>query len=320
MRKHNRAALLLMVLMIAESVFLAGCGSGSDTSMKDIAIPDYEPGSHVIYGVNYPAQADYWMYSFNAEQLGDGEEWIDFDITCWQGESPGIPYDYETKEVDGKEAYYYSYKEETGGEVPLWSEVIMIPLDGKYIEIRSDFIEKNEKKKAEKFFKKLFDEMTFIDYEGHVVCADYLILDGLCIPAEGLKPSQFFIYTEDMEIAPDCNSLQIDFSEDAYEKGIGNVIEEFKKDKEDPILDGDTLEIDGVEAGWYTRADDWSAEESDMMPYLTHVIMVPADEVQSVAFLEYNFNGDIEDFSIYDEQIKALDENIHIMPAEKAAE
>ena len=44
--------------------------------------------------------------------------------------------------------------------------------------------------------------------------------------------------------------------------------------------------------------------------------LTPIDELQKMAFFGYSFNADVDDLSIYDGKIKALDESIHIVNAE----
>ena len=330
-----RKILTILLCTILALSMLAGCsgiGSGAGSGGQDATQEEYvkrasAPGTHDIYGITFPVQDTYWSYMFNAGQLGSGEEWIDFEINCWL-EDPDLPAEYETIERDGREFYYCEILEDTGGDIPMWSYVIIIPQpdEGKYIEIRSDFIEKKYKKKAKKFYESLVDGIRFTDDEGHVIRTDFISVDGIRIPADGLRPSQFFFRIMDVETMDGVVSIQIDFNDEAYEAGIGQTLAELKakaegksevEDYEDedygsPVTDCGPLEIDGVECGWYTRVDDWSPEESDMMPYLTHVIMVPIDELQTTAYFEYDFYADEEDLSIYDDCIRELDTQIHI--------
>lgn len=305
---------LISVLVL---LMLAGCGTGKDAVQEEYVRRASEPGMHEIYGISYPVRETYWMYSFNAEQLGSGEEWIDLGINCWP-EEPELPSKCETKEMNGRTIYMYNVREETGGEVPMWTYCIVIPFNDeeKYIEIRADFVQKKDRKKTDKFYKSLMDGIAVTEDEGNVVRTDYISVDGIRIPAEGLRPSQFAYGVGGTEDPTDVISLQIDFSDEDYKKGMDQIFADLGADGDGSIVGSGPFETGGVKGSWYNWAEEWGPDGSDMMPYYTHNILVPVDELQTMAIFGYSFNGYVDDLSIYDAKIKELDGQIHAVSAE----
>lgn len=315
MRKHNTTALLLIAIMIVVSV-LAGCSAGQDTAQEEDIKITTVPGDHVAYGIKYSVPETHWSYMFNAEQLGNGDEWIDLEISDGGYELPELK-ESDKITINGRDCYLH---DEPAGTT-FWDKSLIIPqsVENKYIEVSADFIEKGDMKKTDKFFKSLMDGLEFTEDKGYVVCKDYISVGGVRIPAKGLKPSQFFYGLMDLDATDGMVSMQIDFDDEGYAKGVEQAFADTESDEEDEeddgstLLDSGTLEIDGVKGKWCR----WLDSMPDSMTYLTHAIMVPNDDMQTIMRFGYDFNGDVDDLSQYDDQIKELQEQIRVMTAEK---
>ena len=315
MRKPKITALLLIVIMIAAAC-LTGCDTGQDTTQTEEYQYETEPGDHVIYGIKYSVPETHWVYMFNAEQLGTGDEWIDLEISDGGYELPELK-ESDKITINGRDCYLH---DEPSGTT-FWDKSLIIPQaeEKKYIEVSADFIDKGDMKKADKFFKSLMEGLEFTEDEGYVVCKDYISVGGVRIPAKGLKPSQFFYGLMDLDATDGMVSMQIDFDDEGYAKGVEQAFADTESDDEDEeddgstLLDSGALEIDGVKGKWCR----WLDSMPDSMTYLTHVIMVPNDDMQTIIRFGYDFNGDVDDLSQYDDQIKELQEQISVMTAEK---
>ena len=318
MRKRNTAAVLLVVMITATAVFLAGCGSGQPGTPDDTPSDttsetgEYVPGIHEAYGISYAVPDTNWIYMFNAEQLGTGDEFIDMEIACGEAEN-GLEAVWKaarkeeysgSRSVDGRECYWYDINSSDG-----WSKYLLIPQseENKYIEIRSDFIETADKEKADAFYEEILNGIKFTDYKGYKACKEYIEAGGVRIPSYGMKPVQFFYGLMDDAETDGMVSAQIDFDEESYEKGPEQTFAEMSWEDVRLIGDG-KIEIDGIEGKWYT----WLDELPDSMPYMSHVIMIPNDETQTLMNIDYDFNADVGDVSIYDDRIKELDSQIHV--------
>ncbi len=83
-----------------------------------------------------------------------------------------------------------------------------------------------------------------------------------------------------------------------------------KEENSDWLWDDGSMEIDGVKCKWYTLLE--NTPDSDELFYMSHFIMIPKDDLQTMMYIEYDFNGGAEDISQYDNLIKELDGCIHI--------
>ena len=248
MRKRNRAAILFIVLMTA-ALLLAGCKS-EPSGKKDDGNSTYEPGIHEAYGVSYAVPDTDWIYMFNAEQLGSGDEFIDMEISggkaekgleeVWKSERTKDNSGSET--IDGRECYWYDIND---GD--MWSKTLLIPQsdENKYIKINSEFIEAEDKEKADAFYED--------------------ILKG----------------------------IELDWIETQT------------------LLDNGTIEIDGTKGVWYT----WIDDIPDALPYISHVILLPNDETQTLMQIDYDFDGTVDDKSRYDDRMKEFDAQISVVKA-----
>lgn len=297
--------IMISLLMIS---MLAGCGTGEDAAQEEYVKRASEPGMHEIYGISFPVQATYWAYMFEAEELGSGDEWIRLDINFWPEEPVLLP-SIETKEMDGREIYLYDIGDGFG---------IMIPsADGKsYIEIRTDFVELPDRDKTEQFYRDLLDGIIVTEDEGNVVRTDYISVDGIRIPAEGLRPDSFAYGIADTEDPADYIDLQIYFSDEDYTKGTEQILAELGSNEDSSLAGSGPFENGGIKGGWYNWANEWFPEDCDSLPYYTHNILVPVDELRTMVTFGYSFDADVDDLSIYDAKIKALDEQIHAVSAE----
>ena len=227
MRKRNKTAIIFIAIMTAAAVFLSGCNSAAPEEQNNSPQENdnndayvYVPGIHEAYGISYAVPDTEWIYMFNAEQFGSGDELIDMEITgkeaddsleaVWKEE--GATEDSGSETIDGRECYWYNSVEDDS-----LTKVLLIPQsdDKKYIEIRSDFIDIRDKEKADAFFTELLEGMKFTGEEGYKACSDYLLVGGVRIPAAGMKPVQFFYGEMDVE-AEDSDgmaSVQVDFDE-----------------------------------------------------------------------------------------------------------
>ena len=222
MRKRNRAAILFIVLMTA-ALLLAGCKS-EPSGKKDDGNSTYEPGIHEAYGVSYAVPDTDWIYMFNAEQLGSGDEFIDMEISggkaekgleeVWKSERTKDNSGSET--IDGRECYWYDIND---GD--MWSKTLLIPQsdENKYIKINSEFIEAEDKEKADAFYEDILKGIEFTDDKGCKAGSDYITVGGVRIPSAGMKPVQFFYGLMDLDATDGLASVQIDFNEENYEKG-----------------------------------------------------------------------------------------------------
>ena len=296
---------LIGVLMM---LLLAGCGAGEDVAQEEYVKRASEPGMHEIYGISFPVQSTYWSYMFDAEELGSGEDWAGLDINYWP-EEPALPGAKETKEMNGREIRLID-----NGD----GFQIMIPsVDGKsYTEIRTDFVERNDREKTEKFYRDLMDGIIITEDEGNVVRTDYISVDGIRIPAKGLRPIQFAYGIEDTEETAELLDLQIDFSDEDYKKGTEQILAELGANDDIWMMGSGPFDNGGIKGVWYNKGDEWYPEDCDSLPYYTHYILVPVDELQTMATFEYGYDGDVDDFSIYDAKIKELDEKIHAVSVE----
>ena len=315
MKKRNIISILLIGMMIL-SAFLAGCSPEQPEDEDDVQSEDnysYVPGMHEVYGVSFEVPESEWIYMFNADQLGTGDEFIDLEISdgeaengleaVWKGartEESG------SKTIDGKECYWYG-----GSEDGDWSKVLLIPQsdDKKYIEIRSDFIQ--DKKSADAFFEELLEGIEFTDDKSNRISKDYIQVGGARIPAAGLNPAQFFYGTMDLEATDGMASVQIDFDSENYEKGAEQAFAEIGWEDLELLNDG-PFENDGIKGKWYTCRDMF---EEDSMSYMEHVIMIPNDETKTIVSIDYSFDGEVDDLSRYDDRIKELDGKISVPAA-----
>ena len=261
MRKRNRTAILFIVLMTA-ALLLAGCKS-EPSGKKDDGNSTYEPGIHEAYGVSYAVPDTDWIYMFNAEQLGSGDEFIDMEISggkaekgleeVWKSERTKDNSGSET--IDGRECYWYD-----------------------------------------------------INKAG----SDYITVGGVRIPSAGMKPVQFFYGLMDLDATDGLASVQIDFNEENYEKGPEKTFSELDWIETQTLLDNGTIEIDGTKGVWYT----WIDDIPDALPYISHVILLPNDETQTLMQIDYDFDGTVDDKSRYDDRMKEFDAQISVVKAD----
>ena len=204
MRRQNRIAYLAAAVMIA-AISLAGCGSQQDiqqdAQQRVQAIADglpSDPDHHEAYGISYEMPQAHWTYMFNTDLLGTGDEYIDMDIESiesekslkgyWkeERESGGLPESeleedqYVLKDsgkisVGDRDCYWYDATT-GGGEVMLfWKKALFLPQadENKYIVIRSDFIEEQDKATADELFEKLINGIVFTEDKGYFLNNDY---------------------------------------------------------------------------------------------------------------------------------------------------
>lgn len=293
MRRRKSAALLIIIMMTA-AAFLPGCGTGQDAAQKDGNTAG--PGGHEAYGISYDVPETDWIYMLNAEQLGTGEEWFDLEISGHEGK-PSPPKDSYKQTVDGRECCLYGDAE---------SKTLLIPqADGnKYIEIRNDFVQDPDKTDA--FFKELIEGLEYTDDEGYIACKEYISVGGVRIPARGLKPAQFFYGLMDEEATDGLVSVQIDFHDDAYSEGVEKLFDETGLEDSDSLLDDGAIRIGDADGKWYTYIDSLAGS----MTYMSHVIMIPVDELQTIMCISYDFDAEVDDLSRYEERIKEIDARI----------
>ena len=294
MRKRNPAAVLMIALMIA-AAFLTGCGAGQDAAQTEENNAS-AAGGHEAYGISYEVPETDWIYMFNAGQLGTGEEWIDIEISGHEGR-PSPPKDSYKQTVDGRECCIYG---DDGGRT------LLIPqADGnRYIEIRNDFVDDPDKTDA--FFKELIEGSEYTDDEGYIACKEYISVGGVRIPARGLRPAQFFYGLMDEEVTDGLVSVQIDFHDDAYSMGVEKLFDETGLEGSDLLLDDGPIRIGDADGKWYTYIDSLAGS----MTYMSHVIMIPVDELQTIMCISYDFDAEGDDLSRYEERIKELDGQI----------
>jgi hypothetical protein len=139
--------------MTAAAVFLSGCNSAAPEEQNNSPQENdnndayvYVPGIHEAYGISYAVPDTEWIYMFNAEQFGSGDELIDMEITgkeaddsleaVWKEE--GATEDSGSETIDGRECYWYNSVEDDS-----LTKVLLIPQsdDKKYIEIYDGLVE-----------------------------------------------------------------------------------------------------------------------------------------------------------------------------------
>lgn len=315
MRKRNRAAILFIVLMTA-ALLLAGCKS-EPSGKKDDGNSTYEPGIHEAYGVSYAVPDTDWIYMFNAEQLGSGDEFIDMEISGGKAEkgleevwkSARTKDNSGSETIDGRECYWYDIND---GD--MWSKTLLIPQsdENKYIKINSEFIEAEDKEKADAFYEDILKGIEFTDDKGCKAGSDYITVGGVRIPSAGMKPVQFFYGLMDLDATDGLASVQIDFNEENYEKGPEKTFSELDWIETQTLLDNGTIEIDGTKGVWYT----WIDDIPDALPYISHVILLPNDETQTLMQIDYDFDGTVDDKSRYDDRMKEFDAQISVLKAD----
>ena len=288
--KKKLAALSFAAVMLTAAIALTGCG-GQETAPQGVDKESIPAEGHEIYGVSYAVPETQWTYMFNADQLGDGEELIDLDISGGEAEEGLEAYWKEVREAEEYHEDHYVLKD-----------------SGKYVKISSDFIMEEDKKSADKLFKEVLNGIEFVDSKAYIVNEDYICLGGACIPAKGLQPTQLFYGLMDLEETGGLVSAQISFSSEGYQQDVEKVFEGMDWDEDDPPQDDGTLEIDGVKVKWYT----WLDRLPDSMTYLSYNMMIPLDDTKQIVSITYDFNGDVDDLSQYDDQIKELTEQVHI--------
>ena len=305
MRKRKAAAVILIVIMF--SVCLAGCSAEQENASA--------PGGHVAYGISYEVPETDWVYMFNSDRLGNGDEWIDLEISGCDGK-PYVPEGARKANISGRECYLCESRGMPGEGTSYWSKVLLIPYaDGdKYIEIRDDFIEEQAKAEADAFFEDVLNGLEFTGDEGYIVSKDYISVGGVRIPAKGLRPCQFFYGLMDEENAGGMISLQIDFDDKGYKKGLEETFFKIVKDNAELLLGDGAIKTCCTDNKWYTILDGMPG--GDEMTYLSHVVMIPVDELQTIMRIEYDFDGEVEDLGQYNERIKELDGQIHAAETE----
>ena len=334
--KRKLTMTLFAVTMLIVAIALTGCGeqeSAQKTALEGVDKGAIPQEGYEAYGIRYSMPETKWTYMFNANQLGDGEELIDLEISGGEAEKGLEAYWKEVREaeeyhednyalkdsgkktIDGRDCFWYDkYDDGHPGEdvetMPYWRKTLLIPqTDGnKYVKISSDFIMEEDKKSADKLFKELLNGIEFVDSKAHIVNEDYICLCGACIPAKGLQPAQLFYGLMDLEDTGGLVSAQISFSSEGYQQDVEKVFEGMDWDEDDPPQDDGTLEIDGVKVKWYT----WLDRLPDSMTYLSYNMMIPLDGTKQIVFITYDFNGDVDDLSQYDDKIKELTEQVHI--------
>ena len=332
MMRNILAPILFAAVMITAAVCLAGCG-GQESALQGVDKESIPAEGHEIYGVRYAVPETQWTYMFNADQLGDGEELIDLDISGGEAEEGLEAYWKEVREaeeyhedhyvlkdsgkktIDGRDCFWYDkyddgHAEEDMETMPYWRKTLLIPqTDGnKYVKISSDFIMETDKKKADKLYKELLNGIEFADSKAYIVNEDYICLGGTCIPAKGLQPTQLFYGLMDLEETGGLVSAQIGFSSENHQQDVEKIFEGMDWDKDSPLQDDGTMKIDGVKVKWYT----WLDRLPDSMTYLSYNMMIPLDGGKQIVSITYDFNGDVDDLSQYDDQIKELAEQVHI--------
>lgn len=330
--KHKFAVILIAAAMMTAAASLAGCGT-QETALQGVDKASIPSEGYELYGVSYAMPETQWTYMFNADQLGDGAELIDLDISGGEAEEGLEAYWKEVREaeeyhedhyvlkdsgkktIDGRECFWYDkyddgHAEEDMETMPYWRKTLLIPQDegNKYVKISCDFIEEADKKKADKFFRALLNGIEFVDSKAYIVNEDYICLGGTCISAKGLQPAQLFYGLMDLEDTGGMSSAQLSVSSVNYQQDVEKVFEGMDWDEDDPPLDDGTLEIDGVKAKWYT----WLDRLPDSMTHLSYNVLIPLDDTKQIVSITYNFNGDVDDLSRYDDQIKEMTEQIHI--------
>lgn len=329
--KHKFAVILIAAAMMT-AASLAGCGTQEtapqETALQGIDKESIPPEGYEFYGVSYAMPETQWTYMFNTDQPCSGVEMMNLDISGGEAEKGLKAYwkevcmseeyyedNYVLKDsgeetIDGRVCYWYDKYDDGGEAVANWRKTLLIPQnDGnKYVEIKSDFIEEEYKEKAGKFFKELLNGIEFVDSKAYIVNEDYICAGGACIPAKGLQPAQLFYGLMDLEDTGGLVSAQLGVSSENYQQDVEKVFEGMDWDEEDPPLDDGTLEIDGVKAKWYI----WLDPLPDSMTYLGYHVMIPLDDTKQIVSITYHFNGDVDDPSQYDDQIKELTEQIHI--------
>ena len=337
--KRKLTIMLYAVTVLSAVIALAGCSaqeSAQETALKGVDKESIPAEGHEIYGVSYAVPETQWTYMFNADQLGDGEELIDLDISGGEAEEGVEAYWKEVREaeeyhedhyvlkdsgketIDGRDCFWYDKYDDGHAQadletMPYWRKTLLIPQSegNKYVKISSDFIQEEDKKKADKLFKELLNGIEFADSKAYIVNEDYICLGGACIPAKGLQPTQLFYGLMDLEETGGLVSAQIGFSSEKHQQDVEKIFEGMDWDEDSPLQDDGTLEIDGVKVKWYT----WLDRLPDSMTYLSYNMMIPLDDGKQIVSITYDFNGDVDDLSQYDDQIKELTEQVHITKA-----
>lgn len=330
MKKQKLTAILLIAAMIAAAC-LAGCGSGQEPAEEPAEEPAQEaaqedsesvssPGSHQAYGISYDVPETDWIYMLSTGQPDD-DETIDMEIIGKEYEGDLEAVWNKTRPADNPDDKYAMFKksgkETVGGKECYWydnysdgdlSKVLLIPQadEKKYIEIKSEYLEVNRKDKSDEFFDGLLKGIEFTDDEGFIACKDYISLGGVRIPADGINPFQFFYGLMDEDDTDGLVSAQLDFDFDSYDMSAKEIFDEMEWEDISQVLGDGPIEINGTEGKWYT----WIDNMPDSLPYLSHVIIVPVDDLKAIMTITYDFDADVDDLSKYDGRIKELDEMI----------
>ena len=333
MRKRNTAALLFVILLTA-AVCLAGCGreqpaeQPADQPAEQGNNEKASSSAHEAYGVSYVVPDTDWDYMFNADQLGSGEEWADLEISgksaeeglkeYWEkackmddpDDEDSVLKDSGSKEVDGRECYWYDRYSDDSEGMSYWIKVILIPQsdDNRFIEIRSDFIESEDKEKADSFFDELLNHVEFTDDESFMISDEYIAAGGVKLSAKGLKPGQLFYGLTNEEDTDGLVSMHVDFDEDGYAEGPEQAFVDMDWE-ENSMLKGDgKIEIDGVQCKWYAYVDSMP----DSMTYMSYVVMIPHDDLKTIMSIAYDFDADKKGADDLEEHINKIKEQIHI--------
>jgi hypothetical protein len=292
-----------------------------------------------------------WSYSFTVDQLGTGDENNELQIrskhtkrsleAVWQeaaftsftealeayddGETYSKQEEFEKTSsgkisIGDKECYWYNtYDGSDCFEHICMTLLIPQAEENKYIVIEhnvglGDTEKKENKEKADTFFKELLNGLRFTDSLDHVIRKDYITIGGVQIPAEGMHPRRFDYATLETSATGNTEYTQVVFLAGNEAKETEQLYNDMAWDETGGLLDDGTIDIDGVTGKWYTTLTTGTGAPEDQEPEglcMGHDILIPVDEMQTTMDIEYVFDGSVKDRSRYDKLIKQLDAQLH---------
>ena len=194
-----------------------------------------------------------------------------------------------------------------------WKKALFLPQadENKYIVIRSDFIEEQDKATADELFEKLINGIVFTEDKGYFLNNDYVSAGGVWIPLEGIQPVQLFYGLMDESETGGFVSGQVSFDQEDYSKDLEQLISENESDDEadgNSLRDKGDFELGDTKGKWYTVID----ALPDSMPYLTLVVLIPNEDAKAIISFSYDFNGGVDNLDQYQDRMEELKSHIHL--------